>query len=119
MFSHTSQEKNSIYKKSLISWCAAECFKLASLLYKHQSQRKELNILRVERSRVQALNHGGSASNSICSGNSNSNINSNSNSKNSRTSNNYKIECFLSDEINQLERAGEELTFQYMKVSNK
>lgn len=107
VFSHTTQEKDSIYKKSVISWCIGECVKLASLLYKHQSQLKELNILRSERSRVQALTR--ASRNDIKS-------NHNKLESDSERSRNRKIENVLCDEISRLEGAEEELTFQYVKV---
>ena len=48
IFTHTEKENKEFYKKSLISWCVGECFKFASILYKHQLQWKELKMLRAE-----------------------------------------------------------------------
>ena len=42
IFSYTVEEKNSLYKKSLISWCLGECFKLVAILYRHSSTKQEL-----------------------------------------------------------------------------
>jgi hypothetical protein len=90
IFSHTAEENDTIYKKSVISWCVGECLKLASLMFKHKSQQKELNVLRAERSRVQSLSLDKDSSRGI--------------------------EMFLCEEIQRLERERKELTFQYVKV---
>lgn len=92
LFTRSPEENNSIFKKSIISWCVGESLKLVSLVLKHQSQQKELKVLLTEQERVKKLNIDGHSSVT-------------------------NVETFLVDEIKKLESEGKELAFQYMKVS--
>lgn len=111
VLSHTAQEKDWIYKKSIISWCVGECLKLVSLMFKDKSQRKELNLIRAERCRAQTLTGGSkSKSKNKCS---NYNVNDD-NSDIGKYKN--KTEEFLCGEMQRLDRERHELKLQYMKV---